>query len=464
MVVGVILGVGGGICARAGASESEGLLVWPLETGRTWTYHCRDSGGTEWAETREVLGTAERGGNTFFTLRVTDYDPDDPQEVTVLVRSTEYAILEWSEDKERLIMVAGPVGAGILNEDALRTLVSRDTISVPYGGPYEAYTYELQEVGEEEPFMTASFVKGLGFIKFVEYAGGGSSIVKELLSISPDRVCGDYGCPYPEGDINRDCIVDFLDLAILADHWLESNDCGGGSGHVNKISSHVREISIIEGIDYGHPDEPGEEKNEFILEVYANDTLESVDLLLPDWTFCTIPDILRDCAGSICTEHYEEGGRDVWRYEQSSIWSLKNYDGLFRITAHYKNGGQDTTSVWFGKPGLPEAIPKVTQKPVVTYPPHDVNVPSPVSITWLPCKDEAATSIDIMLQHEGEGGWYEEESFPTSATSWPNRGLAVNPYEIELDFRHFYTVADNGDGVPFTVGKYTQSDYEFGVE
>lgn len=35
--------------------------------------------------------------------------------------------------------------------------------------------------------------------------------------------CGDAGNPWPEDDLNRDCLVDFKDLQILAKEWL--NDC-----------------------------------------------------------------------------------------------------------------------------------------------------------------------------------------------------------------------------------------------
>jgi len=33
--------------------------------------------------------------------------------------------------------------------------------------------------------------------------------------------CGDADHPYPVGDLNHDCQVDFLDLALLMSHWLE---------------------------------------------------------------------------------------------------------------------------------------------------------------------------------------------------------------------------------------------------
>lgn len=35
--------------------------------------------------------------------------------------------------------------------------------------------------------------------------------------------CGDPNHPYPIGDLNHDCRVNLLDLAILASHWLEDN-------------------------------------------------------------------------------------------------------------------------------------------------------------------------------------------------------------------------------------------------
>jgi hypothetical protein len=42
--------------------------------------------------------------------------------------------------------------------------------------------------------------------------------------------CGDPNHPYPVGDLNQDCRVDFLDLAILASHWLD--DIRPGSAQI----------------------------------------------------------------------------------------------------------------------------------------------------------------------------------------------------------------------------------------
>lgn len=195
-------------------------LVWPLEAGRTWTYHCQDSNGTEWIETREVIDSNNLGEELYYKVRVIDNCPHAHRETDVYVRSTNYALYEWKNGREVMIIVAGPVGVGILNEDTVREITSEELMTVPYGGPYESYTYEIREVNDTSPYSLASFVQGLGFIKIVDYTADYPPVIKELQSIVPDHLCGDYGYPYPVGDENHDCIVNFQDLGVVAEHWL----------------------------------------------------------------------------------------------------------------------------------------------------------------------------------------------------------------------------------------------------
>lgn len=44
------------------------------------------------------------------------------------------------------------------------------------------------------------------------------------IPVSYTGVCGDDDHPYPIGDVNQDCRVDFYDLALVAAHWLEDNN------------------------------------------------------------------------------------------------------------------------------------------------------------------------------------------------------------------------------------------------
>ena len=50
----------------------------------------------------------------------------------------------------------------------------------------------------------------------------GASPVLYDLTIKPSPCCGDKDHPYPPGDANKDCKVDFTDLAIFCQSWLES--------------------------------------------------------------------------------------------------------------------------------------------------------------------------------------------------------------------------------------------------
>jgi Tol biopolymer transport system component len=44
------------------------------------------------------------------------------------------------------------------------------------------------------------------------------------VSINPKPTCGDEDHPYPIGDLNQDCRVDWFDVAIIFSHWLEDNN------------------------------------------------------------------------------------------------------------------------------------------------------------------------------------------------------------------------------------------------
>ncbi len=46
-------------------------------------------------------------------------------------------------------------------------------------------------------------------------------IVGETIIAYAVPQCGDPNHPYPPGDLNFDCHVDFLDFAIFSNHWLE---------------------------------------------------------------------------------------------------------------------------------------------------------------------------------------------------------------------------------------------------
>jgi len=51
--------------------------------------------------------------------------------------------------------------------------------------------------------------------------GAGTPPIVDMGAYERYELCGDAGHPFPAGDVNRDCKVNFLDIAIIAAHWLE---------------------------------------------------------------------------------------------------------------------------------------------------------------------------------------------------------------------------------------------------
>ncbi len=206
------------------AFVDDSLLVWPLSEGRIWTYHCQDALGNEWTETREVIGSADINGKHFYTVR---FDEQDGV-FDVKVVSTDHSLISTDgQGNETMDYIIAPEGFTIIpDENRIRELVAIESMMVPFGGPYKAYSYgktALDEPGLPVPFMIESFVPGIGFVKIVDHWHDNPPVVKELVSVSPGPLCGDHGYPYPQGDLNHDCIVDLEDVAISARNWLKDN-------------------------------------------------------------------------------------------------------------------------------------------------------------------------------------------------------------------------------------------------
>ena len=60
-----------------------------------------------------------------------------------------------------------------------------------------------------------------------------------LLLVSPSFLAGSVWADCPEGDLNRDCKVNFLDFALLAENWLEEDALPLGSVVINEVMAHA---------------------------------------------------------------------------------------------------------------------------------------------------------------------------------------------------------------------------------
>jgi len=64
-------------------------------------------------------------------------------------------------------------------------------------------------------------VFGLDWIRYVKITDDPTKLsTTEIDAVADVSACGDYRHPFPEGDLNLDCRVDFRDLAVLGADWV----------------------------------------------------------------------------------------------------------------------------------------------------------------------------------------------------------------------------------------------------
>ncbi|MHC4737525.1 MAG: dockerin type I domain-containing protein [Planctomycetota bacterium] len=60
---------------------------------------------------------------------------------------------------------------------------------------------------------------GMDWIEYVRIEGN-ENVTPEIDAVADVACCGDYKHPFPIGDINSDCRVDYGDLTLLCQYWL----------------------------------------------------------------------------------------------------------------------------------------------------------------------------------------------------------------------------------------------------
>jgi hypothetical protein len=192
----------------------------------------------------------------------------------------------------------------------------------------------------------------------------------------------------------------------------------------------------------------------FMLEVETDASVSSVDFTAAMGQYGAIPADAHTTSGDIETYHWVDGGTHVWEYwgyfEDPA--TLLNYgDGSYIIVLHYAIDPPDSTTVWYGIPGTDQAIPTPTQIPVLSWPPHDGFVVSPLTFEWDPVTDSAVGDIYLSLRDESDE-YVITDVYGINTTTAGPFGLKEGQYETELTFESFYSVT-NPDGIPFDLSK-----------
>ncbi len=103
-------------------------------------------------------------------------------------------------------------------------VTTRETVSESWSTPVNlGPTVNGPDSGSSNFPYTSADSSVLYFTAFNRPGGYGRYDLWEVPIIYVPK-CGDGRHPYPPGDANHDCRVDWLDLAMLCAHWLEDNN------------------------------------------------------------------------------------------------------------------------------------------------------------------------------------------------------------------------------------------------
>ncbi len=192
----------------------------------------------------------------------------------------------------------------------------------------------------------------------------------------------------------------------------------------------------------------------FMLEVETDASVSYVDFTTAIGQYGVIPADEHTTSGDIETYHWVDGDTHIWEY-----WgyfdnpdTLHNYgDGLYTIVLHYAGGSPEPTTVWYAIPGTDQALPAPTQMPVLSWPPHDGFVVSPVTFQWDPVTDPNVGDIYLRVRDENNAYPITDVYGINAASAGPS-SLTEGRYEAELNFESFYSIT-NPDGIPFDLSK-----------
>lgn len=152
----------------------------PLEVGNWWEYSRTDASGNAWTVDWKVLAEVTYASNNYFQIRETNYEPGTIDDF--YIRSTEDTLYGWNGTTEEIDLQAAPVGTTWIRGNDLVEIIAIEPVTVPYGGPYEAYVHRKHDFVLNSPYYYEYIVPGLGLVKEVDYWNDDPPMTMELIA------------------------------------------------------------------------------------------------------------------------------------------------------------------------------------------------------------------------------------------------------------------------------------------
>ena len=115
-----------------------------------------------------------------------------------------------------------PLDPGIYADDFAGQTIAQ--LCYAYGKSAGGTGFDLKWLSAENyQALRIDEATGTRWIQYVKIESADSFNIEtpEVDAVADVSACGDYKHPYPIGDLNQDCSVDFLDFALISSNWLD---------------------------------------------------------------------------------------------------------------------------------------------------------------------------------------------------------------------------------------------------
>jgi hypothetical protein len=264
------------------------------------------------------------------------------------------------------------------------------------------------------------------------------------------------------GDFDCDGYVDFFELGVLAEQWLQTgSDIRADIFPDYKNGSVDFEDFAVFSNNWNKDGRIGE-TYDFSLIVETDNSVADLNFITPDGF--TYPDSSLKALRHIETTRTRKNGITYWRHQE---WfyeanGLDNYpDGKYTVKVIYADHNSDQTIVNFGVPKQAGSIARPTQRPKITYPLNTEGAVSPLQFTWAKCTDSNVDSIRLDFNDHHDSNLAEQQYDKTAVKA---NALKLEPRKwfAELSFGRWYQVQNDND-ISIEVGKASRIHSSFNI-